>query len=352
MRAIVFTDYRYLAVAPLVAALAPANLWAANDLLSEGKRVYEYYCYQCHGYGGDARTLATTYLDPRPRDFTAADPERLDTETMRRAVRRGRPGTAMKGFTRILDEQAVRAVVAYIRHQFMSGEQSDFRYHTGDNGWPDHERYEAAAPFATGETPLDTAWEDLDPRQRSGKRLYLSACISCHDRARTRDPGPAWEPRAVSYPRRHYSHRSAAVDTISAASPYHLHDRPVSVAGAGPALRRGEALYLENCAFCHAADGTGRNWIGSFLQPLPRDLTGARVKAMDREALARAIRRGLPGTTMPAWDDVLTDRQIDDLVSYVMRAFGEVGTRGGREGSARLGAAPKNALSWRRQPVE
>ena len=54
---------------------------------------------------------------------------------------------------------------------------------------------------------------------------------------------------------------------------------------------RGQALFQENCAFCHAADGTGRNWIGSFLQPHPRDLTApAFMRSMTASRLAGVIR--------------------------------------------------------------
>ena len=42
---------------------------------ADGKAIYRFYCYQCHAYSGNARTLSSTYLDPRPRDFTAENHE-------------------------------------------------------------------------------------------------------------------------------------------------------------------------------------------------------------------------------------------------------------------------------------
>ena len=86
--------------------------------------------------------------------------------------------------------------------------------------------------------------------------------------------------------------------------------------------KQGETLFQHNCAFCHAADGTGRNWIGSFLQPHPRNLTSATaMQGMTRTHLKQVIRNGLPGTTMPAWKSVLNDGQMDAVVVYVARAF-------------------------------
>ncbi len=78
------------------------------------------------------------------------------------------------------------------------------RYHTAANGWPNHERYAAAFPFATGTVPLDTPWERLAPQPAAGKR-FLAACASCHDRARVNQEGASWELRPLSYPRNQFS---------------------------------------------------------------------------------------------------------------------------------------------------
>ena len=40
-------------------------------------------------------------------------------------------------------------------------------------------------------------WEQLDERQQRGKRLFLSACITCHDHGRVDTPGTVWESRAA-----------------------------------------------------------------------------------------------------------------------------------------------------------
>jgi cytochrome c oxidase cbb3-type subunit 3 len=85
---------------------------------------------------------------------------------------------------------------------------------------------------------------------------------------------------------------------------------------------RGEKLFQENCAFCHAADGTGRNWIGSFLEPHPRDLTSnAFMSSQTPKSLAKVIRDGLPDTSMPAWKSVLTETDIQAVIAYIARAF-------------------------------
>ncbi|MBK8767596.1 MAG: cytochrome c [Burkholderiaceae bacterium] len=111
-------------------------------------------------------------------------------------------------------------------------------------------------------------------------------------------------------------------------------------------LRRGERVFQRNCAHCHAADGTGRNWIGSFLDPHPPDFT--RQDMAPRLIAARVAdvtRDGLPGSSMPAWRSVLSARDIAAVSAYVERAFGAPGSattdpRSTRPQSAAAAPAP------------
>jgi len=302
------------------------------ETIELGRKIYNFRCYFCHGYSGNAQTLAATYLDPKPRDFTKTAPEALSRDSMLTTVHTGRPGTAMKSFNDILTPAEIAAVVDFVRHEFMEKRAPNTRYHTPENGWPDHDRYAAAFPFATGKITLDTPVEQLDADQRAGRRLFMTTCVSCHDRAKVGNEGNSWDSRPLSYPRNGFSPADAEaraqghVDAIASATPYHLHDKAPQVPGLSAQERRGEALFQQNCAFCHAADGTARNWIGSFLEPHPRDLTSdAFMRSATRERLANAIRDGLPGTSMPSWKSVLTDADIESIVAYISRAFHPVG---------------------------
>lgn len=306
--------------------LAGLPAFACADPVDTGRAVYDYYCYQCHGYAGDGRTLAASYLDPPPRDFTRADPEVLDPARMRKAVREGRPGTAMVAFGPVLGEARVAAVVEFVRATFMQGKPADRRYHTPANGWPAFEANADAFAFATGERSPASDAASLSPSEQRGLRLYLAACVSCHDRGARRDSGPLiFEPRAVSYPRgKGYDPLPPdPVDAASSATPYARHDIAPRFADLSAEERTGEALYQKECAFCHAADGTARNWIGSFLEPRPRALSDPQVRAvLNRERVEQAIRFGIPGSSMPAWRDVLNDAQIAAILAYLQRAFG------------------------------
>lgn len=325
-----------------------AGCQPAQSDLALGRGVWNGSCYFCHGYSGDARTVAARYLEPKPVDFTAPAASRLTREDIARAVRDGRPGTAMRGFAGRLSPAEIAAVAAFVREELIAKKSEHTRYHTRENGWPDHERYRAAYPFARGQIALAVPAETLTPEQAAGRRLFLGSCVSCHDGGGRKEP-PVWEARAVSFPLNvdacaschAYSaalhDRAPPADATHggkvkredyAAGPYAKHDRAPRLADATPLERRGEALFRKNCAFCHAADGSGRNWIGTFMEPHPRDLTDPEFRrAATRERIARAVREGLPGTSMPAWKSVLAPPDIDAVVAYVARGFGPYGDR-------------------------
>lgn len=238
-------------------------------------------------------------------------------------VAHGRAGTAMQPFSGKLSPEEIEAVVVFVIRAFIEGTVSNTRYHTPENGWDDHERYRDAFPFALGVLALDTPDVALSQTERRGKRLFMTSCITCHDHGMLHDDRTLWEPRAVSFPRGGYSHREKqAPDTETGATPYARHEQAPILVEPTPGEQRGEALFQENCAFCHAPDGTGRHWIGSFLEPRPRDLTDAGpMRDITSMQLRKAIGDGIAGSSMPAWKTVFDERQIDDVADYVEKAF-------------------------------
>lgn len=305
-----------------LAADAPSPATAATEI-EAGRKIYNFRCYFCHGYSGDAQTVAASLLFPSPVDFTRADASRFTEEHIIRVLHSGKPGTAMQSFSNVLSEPQMQQVAAFVVHEFVRNKSANTRYHTTENGWPDHQRYQAAFPFATGQIPVYQPEETLSEAQANGKRLFLSGCVICHDRG----VGNAiWEARALSYPRNHYSHTAPpavpALDAMTSASPYLQHDIAPQVADMTAQEQRGQKLFQDNCAFCHAADGTGKNWIGSFLEPHPRNLRDpAFMRDMTRARLAATIREGLPNTSMPAWKSVFSAEDIAAVVAYVAKAF-------------------------------
>ncbi len=306
---------------------------------SPGRKIYNFRCYFCHGYSGNAQTVAASFLTPPPVDFTRADAARFTPEHIVSVLQNGKPGTAMQSFRSVLSNQEMQQVAEFIIDEFISHKAVNTRYHTPENGWFDHQRYKAAFPFATGEIPLSRPWEQLSAEQTRGKHLFMSSCVVCHARGRAvssaaantlpdgapsdNSKGITWETAALSYPRNNFSNQTQPpLDAMTSASPYLLHEMPPQPGKLTTLERRGEKLFQANCAFCHAADGTGKNWIGSFLQPHPRNLRDpAFMNTMTRARLAATIREGLPNTSMPAWKSVLGNNDIAAIVAYIAKAF-------------------------------
>ncbi len=282
--------------------------------IEQGRALYNFRCYFCHGYSGDAKTVAADQLSPRPRDFTSS-PD-LSRQRILAALKDGRPGTAMKSFATLFKPAEMESLSAFILSEFVAKGARNTAYHTPENGWFDHQtRYGLAYPFVLGEIGLSRPLDSLNAKQQSGRALYLDACITCHE-AKSADP--IWE----SHPHSYQGTVARTLDAVSAASHYALHDRPPRIEGLSALEAKGKALYEENCAFCHAADGTGKNWIGAFLEPHPRNFTDLGESGhIDDARLDEAILDGIPGSSMPAWRNVLSEEQRLAIAAYVKRAF-------------------------------
>jgi len=242
---------------------------------------------------------------------------------MRDVITSGKENTAMMAFDTLLSAEEIDAVIYFVREAFIVKKRENTHYHTPENGWFDHEQYEIAFPFVTGQIALDTPWESLSENQRKGKQLYLSSCISCHDRSKVTDEGAIWESYPLSWPRNGYSHKTTEkIDAISAASSYAVHDKDDTYVPKNEMEARGQTIFQENCAFCHAPDGTGKNWIGQFIEPHPRNFTVLPIsERYTKSSLKALIQNGVEGSAMPAWRYVLDDEQIDSVIAYMWEKF-------------------------------
>jgi mono/diheme cytochrome c family protein len=88
----------------------------------------------------------------------------------------------------------------------------------------------------------------------------------------------------------------------------------------------GYAIYRRNCVHCHGVSGAGDGPTAPFLYPTPRDYrrgifkftstpSGARPHIDD---LRRTITYGLHGTSMPAFESLLTPEEIEQVLDYVV----------------------------------
>lgn len=100
---------------------------------------------------------------------------------------------------------------------------------------------------------------------------------------------------------------------------------PEAFAAAGDA-KNGEAIYQKKCKWCHGKEGGADGPGAKFMIPPPRDFTlgmykykgsGPKSDLVRDEDLFNIITKGMPGTAMPAWEDVFSEKERWDLVAYV-----------------------------------
>jgi mono/diheme cytochrome c family protein len=88
----------------------------------------------------------------------------------------------------------------------------------------------------------------------------------------------------------------------------------------------GYAIYRRNCLHCHGVSGAGDGPTAPFLYPRPRDYRRGIFKFTStpsgakphRDDLRRTITYGLHGTSMPAFEPLLTEAEIEEVIDYVI----------------------------------
>jgi len=102
---------------------------------------------------------------------------------------------------------------------------------------------------------------------------------------------------------------------------------PRPVAATDPAMRAGQAIYVDNCAACHTAAGAGIASLFPMLKASPA------VQSADPTSLVRIVLRGAQsvatdraptGPSMPAFGWKLSDAQVAAVLTHVRNAWGNV----------------------------
>lgn len=89
-----------------------------------------------------------------------------------------------------------------------------------------------------------------------------------------------------------------------------------------PSFSNTEETYKGLCARCHGDKGNGNGAIAIYLDPSPRDFTKSGfINSKSEDRLINSIKKGVAGTSMPAWEKVLSDDQIKVLLDYIQQNF-------------------------------
>lgn len=77
-----------------------------------------------------------------------------------------------------------------------------------------------------------------------------------------------------------------------------------------------KVLYATYCISCHGEKLDGNGKVSKMLDPLPRDFRYQFVKSYESR-FKESIRDGIKGTAMPAWKNILSDKEIDLLIGFI-----------------------------------
>lgn len=96
-------------------------------------------------------------------------------------------------------------------------------------------------------------------------------------------------------------------------------------------LELGEKIYFLRCVWCHGPKGAGDGPGADRLWPRPRDFTQGTFKFRHtatgelplEEDLFQTVSHGLPGSAMPQWSSVLSEKERRAVVRFVMKELVE-----------------------------
>lgn len=344
----------------MVLSLAFISSWSVADADDDTAHLYAETCSVCHGEKGDGKSHASAGLKPPPKDFTSqAARQNLTHEYMVHIIRDGKPGTAMMGFATQLTDKQINNLAGYITTSFMKDTTGVGI--VGESSSAGKTIYALTCSVCHGEDGSGAVWgkTSMDPppvnfrlqdRNRDLPRMRM-----IHSVANGR-PGTAMTAfksqlsqaeieSVVDYIREAFMIDASAAavpaqlpaastvgmavlhdsmkesDSLQMKTDSALFDQPISAELNGDAAN-GEIYYMQNCTACHGADGKGEGPRAYFIYPRPRNFQHPASKArFNRLELFTAIKKGVTGREMPAWEKVMSDQQIADITEYVFQTF-------------------------------
>ncbi len=147
---------------------AQEDVLGTDEQRAAGKKIYDAKCAQCHGYNGDAESVAKSHFRPQPRNFTSATFKFRTTENgqlpthedIKRSITHGMPYTGMPAWKNFSDKE-LDNLAFYIK----TFAEDDFKEYSSE-----------AVPV---ELPDPPAWSDESAKR--GRIVFEeNQCVDCH----------------------------------------------------------------------------------------------------------------------------------------------------------------------------
>ncbi len=79
----------------------------------------------------------------------------------------------------------------------------------------------------------------------------------------------------------------------------------------------GKKLYDTYCLSCHGEDLNGKGVVSAMLDPYPRDFSRHQFVISYEDRFKHSILKGVAGTAMPAWENVLSEADVQKLIDFI-----------------------------------
>lgn len=176
----------------------------------------------------------------------------------------------------------------------------------------------------------------------AGEQLFLDNCSGCHGTQGLGDgPASAWlQPAPANFAEHRYRRdlladilwngvygtsmpawRDLSNSQLSAlAGVVDSFSEVDAITGSTAQLSAGQQVYSAHCAECHGDSGDGNGFAVDKL-PIPVMPTDFIRERLSEEAAMRALREGVPGTSMAPWTDRLSEQEMSAAVQYVRSLY-------------------------------
>ena len=298
-------------IAAYLAVLGQGDLRYRGDT-RRGRALFRGMCIACHGRFGSGNGILANVIGVPMVDFTSSGSlAALSDEQLVATIRNGR-GEFMPPWEEPFDESEILDVAAYVRTL-------------------------PAMALAVEQTQQEP------PNAVAGGRLYRAYCVVCHG-ANGRSVGPLARKRGYEPP--NLTSREFALKTVEdLAAIIGSYGRPaasnmprwgavlsggdlrdlaayVSRIGSSGAdiagdVRHGRTVFKSTCIACHGPSGAGDGILARLIDVPMADFSDSESMRTRADSKLMAIVRDGKGRFMPSWKEVLGERGITDVVTYV-----------------------------------